>query len=226
MAFPEHVSLRRLPVLGDLNSHKFVRPIKRIHEGHDVPNFLTSQAYRDIMTFILQLNISMCPRTVISNDTGTVANIWQLDSEDMACSSSVEALKNLLQDVDAIRHEAPPYTGPRRFGNVSFRNWYSILEARIPALLSEHLPAHILQAGIGGEAMARDEITSYFMGSFGSSQRLDYGTGHELAFMAFLGCLWKLGAFGLIGAEGTTERSIVLGVIEPYVHLFFSDSRN
>ena len=53
------------------------------------------------------------------------------------------------------------------------------------------------------------------MGSFGSCQRLDYGTGHELSFIAFLGCLWKLGFFndGPPGEE--TERQIVLHVLEP-----------
>jgi serine/threonine-protein phosphatase 2A activator len=30
------------------------------------------------------------------------------------------------------------------------------------------------------------EILPYFVGSFGSAQRLDYGTGHELSFAAFL----------------------------------------
>lgn len=226
MAFLGHAAPRRLAVLDHLDSHKFVRPVKRINEGHDVRSFLTSHAYRDIMTFVLQLNISMCPRTVDTNDTETITMTWQLDSEDVAFSDSIAGLKHLLQDVDDILHDAPPDTGPRRFGNVSFRKWYEILETRIPGLLSEHLPAHILQAGSGDEAVAHDELASYLMGSFGSSQRLDYGTGHELSFLAFLGCLWKLGAFEQTGADGVTERGIVLGVIEPYVRLFSRGPEN
>jgi serine/threonine-protein phosphatase 2A activator len=31
------------------------------------------------------------------------------------------------------------------------------------------------------------------MESFGSNERLDYGTGHELNFVAFLFCLFKMG---------------------------------
>ncbi|KAK5277966.1 Serine/threonine-protein phosphatase 2A activator 1, partial [Cryomyces antarcticus] len=56
------------------------------------------------------------------------------------------------------------------------------------------------------------------MGSFGSAQRLDYGTGHELSFLAFLGCIWKLGGFPRTEA-GVEERGVVLGVIEPYLTL-------
>jgi serine/threonine-protein phosphatase 2A activator len=39
---------------------------------------------------------------------------------------------------------------------------------------------------------------------------LDYGTGHELSFLAFLACLSKIKAF----APGE-ERAIVIGVVQP-----------
>jgi serine/threonine-protein phosphatase 2A activator len=56
------------------------------------------------------------------------------------------------------------------------------------------------------------------LGSFGSPQRLDYGTGHELSFLAFLGCLWKLNFFPR-SEQGVEERGIVLGVFELYLSL-------
>ncbi|KAK3402204.1 Phosphotyrosyl phosphate activator protein-domain-containing protein [Sordaria brevicollis] len=66
-----------------------------------------------------------------------------------------------------------------------------------------------------------EELKAYFLGGFGSAQRLDYGTGHELSFMMFLGGLWKLGGFE--GEEndedGEVERRIVLGVVEPYLRV-------
>jgi len=36
------------------------------------------------------------------------------------------------------------------------------------------------------------EIKAYFLDSFGSYERIDYGTGHELNFVVFLLCLFKL----------------------------------
>lgn len=37
---------------------------------------------------------------------------------------------------------------------------------------------------------------TYFMDSFGNFSRIDYGTGHEIAFIMFLCCLFKIGALG------------------------------
>lgn len=34
------------------------------------------------------------------------------------------------------------------------------------------------------------------MGSFGDFFRIDYGTGHEAAFVAWMFCMTKLGVFG------------------------------
>lgn len=39
------------------------------------------------------------------------------------------------------------------------------------------------------------EIAVYFVDGFGNSTRIDYGTGHEISFLMFLCCLFKIGAF-------------------------------
>lgn len=139
---------------------------------------------------------------------------------------SVLKLQELLDKVEAVVEEAPPDPGPRRFGNLMFRKWHSLLEEKVDGLLGEALAPGVLEFGRGGgddesegdAAHPITELRAYFLGSFGSSQRLDYGTGHELSFLAFLGCLWKLGAFESEGQQdGEMERSIVLGVIERLV---------
>ncbi|KAI9054551.1 hypothetical protein LZ554_001707 [Drepanopeziza brunnea f. sp. 'monogermtubi'] len=215
---PRGMAARSLPILDPSKSHAFVKPSKRINEGHDVPSFLTSQAYHDIGVFVMQLNVAMCPRK--SSEQGQ-DQIWQLDSP-ITLSEPVEKIQRLLQSIDAIIDEAPPDTGPRRFGNISFRKWYEILESRITALLQTHLPQSVLEfktTSEGGVSVL-DEVTPYLMGGFGSSQRLDYGTGHELSFLAFLGCIWKLGGFTTTpSCEGSLERSIVLGIFEPYLRV-------
>ncbi|KAF7862035.1 hypothetical protein EAF04_007915 [Stromatinia cepivora] len=211
---------RNLQILDSSQPHTFIKPIKRIHEGHDVPRFLISKAYTDIGIFVMQLNIAMCPRK--SSKIDQKPQTWTLDSS-LELSGSVKKLQELLQDIDAIIDEAPPNTGPRRFGNVSFRKWYEILETRARDLLKRYLSAEILEFGgtsPDDEVSALDELTSYLLGGFGSAQRLDYGTGHELSFLAFLGCIWKLGGFTKTCSNGgDLERSIVVGVMELYLRV-------
>jgi len=207
---------RSLPILSPAEPHTFIKPAKKIHEGHDVPQFLTSQAYRDIGIFVMQLNIAMCPRKSSNSDQ---VETWQLDSP-LILSEPVRELQELLQRIDSIIEEAPPDTGPRRFGNVSFRKWYEILESRVQDLLQSYLPKAVLEfsSASGHGVSVLDELTPYLLGGFGSSQRLDYGTGHELSFLAFIACIWKLGGFtSKESNDGALERSIVQGIMEPYV---------
>ena len=216
VAFQDGMS-SSLPFLLSSRPHTFAVPVKRINEGHDVPFFLTSRAYSDIGIFMMQLNIAMCPRK--SSGSAKVQK-WQLD-DPLQLSEPVQKLRELLQRVDAIIDEAPPDTGPRRFGNVSFRKWYEIFEARVKELLQSHLPEAVLNFDVdpSSDVSVLDELAPYLLGGFGSSQRLDYGTGHELSFLAFIACIWKLGGFTTTHSrDGALERSIVLGVIEPYVH--------
>lgn len=188
--------------------HQFAAPSKRIHESQDVARFLISPAYRDIGIFILQLNHALCPRIRPGSPRPAVS----LLSKNPSVTPSILSLQGLLSRIGELIDEAPPDPGPRRFGNVSFRKWYDLLGERIDALLQSSTLEGRLSLGGGG---ARIEVKRYLLGSFGNAQRLDYGTGHELSFMAFLGCLWKLGYFEDGAQGGDIEREIVLSVIEP-----------
>jgi len=130
---------------------------------------------------------------------------------------SVKQLQALLEKLGSFIDEAPPNKEPRRFGNSSFRIWHRLLEERADGLLREFLPQGVVDFPHTGDVGALVELRAYFLGSFGSATRLDYGTGHELSFLAFLGCLWKLGGFKdeTAGRGGDIERSIVFGVFEP-----------
>lgn len=214
-------SFPQLEILNPSTAHTFHTPSKYINDGPDVSRFLTSKAYRDIGVFVMQLNRALCPR---KNAAGGSSKTFPLVGGDRRDPESVRKLQTLLERTAAIIDEAPPDPGPRRFGNISFRKWYELLEARVEKLLREFVDAGVLEFATaeGGEnnedgtsASAMIELKAYLLGGFGSPQRLDYGTGHELSFLAFLGCLWKLGAFkdGIPG--GYIERSLVLGVFEP-----------
>jgi serine/threonine-protein phosphatase 2A activator len=220
MALPQ-TAPHSLEVLDPRVPHEFVVPVKRIHDGDDVSFFLASKAYADIVTFIFQLNASMVPRKTQNEDrTSQAHKEWRLQDSGVSFPPVVQNLASLLQTLGRMIEEAPPDPGPRRFGNISFRKWYDLVKERISGLLDEHLPPHVLAFGATTNISAKAELEAYLVGSFGSSQRLDYGTGHELSFLAFLGCLWKLGAFPN-SEDGSQERAIVLGVIEPYVQYSF-----
>lgn len=205
-----------------LTKHEFIKPVKQINDGPDVAKFLSSKAYRDIGIFVLQLNRAMCPRRSVGDDGKDKIQTFQIGSEyETQPVRSVRRLQEMLARIESYIDEAPPDQGPRRFGNISFRKWYQLLEQRVTDLLEEFVPDSVLYFGPGGEqdVTAIDELTAYLLGSFGSAQRLDYGTGHELSFLAFLGGLWKLGAFKDGKPGGEIERGIVLGVFEPYLRV-------
>lgn len=218
-----------LPLLDPAAPHEFTTPTKRINEGTDVDRFLTSRAYRDIGVFIMQLNRAVCPRRV-PGPRREMARTWGLDTlSERELPASVKGVREVLRRAGEVVGEVPPDKGPRRFGNVSFRRWFDVVEERVDGWLGELIPEEVLNFGgkkdESGEEEgekkdgARDELKAYLLGSFGSKQRMDYGTGHELSFLAFLGCLWKLGAFKDGKPGGEIERQIVLGVFEPYVAL-------
>ncbi len=209
-----------LSILDASQPHTFITPVKNINEGHDVSDFLMSKAYNDIMTFVLQLNKAMFPSSLDSPALASKKFVHNCDlgSLNLSFSETVHSLRNLLDDLHVILDEVPPDPGPRRFGNASFRKWSQMVEERAGDLLEKHLPSHVLSSKPVSETSAKHELQTYLLGSFGSPQRLDYGTGHELSFLAFLGCVWKLGGFKP-SPSGNEERGIVLGVFEPYLAL-------
>jgi serine/threonine-protein phosphatase 2A activator len=58
------------------------------------------------------------------------------------------------------------------------------------------------------------QLAGYLCSSFGDRQRIDYGTGHELNFVALLLCLSKLRAF-----SSSDAAAIVLVVFASYISL-------
>ena len=224
-----------LKILDHNDAHTFQQPGKRINDVQDVAHFLQTQAYAEIVTFLFQLNVSVFPRHDSTNSNGDHDNDaensrrrirrWENGSIEGDLPEHIRRLQALIHRLNAMIDEAPPDTGPRRFGNISFRKWYGLVEERASTLLAEHLPSKIFSYDDhtqDGHVRARDEVAAYFIASFGSAQRLDYGTGHELNFLTFLATIWKLGGFRLRSDPGKEERALVLGVIEPFVSLTFS----
>ncbi|KAL7932594.1 Phosphotyrosyl phosphatase activator [Trichoderma chlorosporum] len=204
--------LTSLGIIDPSSPPVFHPPVKRIHQPDDVRRFLVSVAYRDIGLFLLQLNHAVCPR---QQNGSSLPSVFPLGSSSTT-TASIQSCQTLLSHIRDLIGKAPPDSGSQRFGNVSFRKWFQLLNAELHDLLDHGSLGETLRIGNG---LAKDEVASYLLGAFGSPQRLDYGTGHELNFIAFIGCLWKLGHFkdGIQG--GDIEREIVLFVVEPYLNL-------
>ncbi|KAL6854670.1 Phosphotyrosyl phosphatase activator [Trichoderma novae-zelandiae] len=207
-----HAHKLTLGIIDSASPPVFQAPVKRIHQPDDVGRFLVSAAYRDIGLFILQLNHAVCPRQPVGSSTPSTFPLGSKSTR----TASIQSCQALLFRIRDLIGEAPPDPGSQRFGNISFRKWFQLLKEELDDLLNDGLLGETLRIGNGH---AKDEVASYLLGSFGSSQRLDYGTGHELNFVAFIGCLWKLGHFkdGIQG--GDIEREIVLLVIQPYLEI-------
>lgn len=81
----------------------------------------------------------------------------------------------VLLHLDGLVDATPPQAGPRRFGNLAARTWHERVAAALPQLMAP--------------LAAPREVEYYLAAAFGLPLRLDYGTGHELLFLAFLGGL-------------------------------------
>lgn len=73
-------------------------------------------------------------------------------------------------------------------------------------MLQEALPATLYRA--------IPELIVYLVEGFGNATRIDYGTGHEMAFLMFLCCLFKIGAF-----VPNDKQAVVLKVFNKYLRL-------
>ncbi len=205
----------------EIKTRQFQQPQKRINDGAGLTQFLKSKAYRDIGIFVTQLSRAMCPRVVTPPTTIEAParmrrprnKVFELGDKRPSLDI-IHQLQTVLSDAEELISKAPPEPGPRRFGNIAFRTWHTMLEKDVNDLLARCVPEEIRLREDGPMV----ELRAYFLGGFGSAQRLDYGTGHELSFMAFLACLWKLGRFKTDDVKigpGDIARSIVMDVIEP-----------
>ena len=87
-----------------------------------------------------------------------------------------------------------------RYGNPAYRDWYAKMEASSSELVSTLVGEEMTSRG------AVEELCPYLLDSFGNSTRIDYGTGHEMAFIMFLCALVKTGVLSQsdLGCVGLT----------------------
>lgn len=203
----------------DPTIHTFTTPVKRINDIPDVHLFFSSPAYELITSFILHLNASISPLDHKTNTLRSPAD-YTLTSPSIYVSFEVQNIIDLINTLEGFIEQAPPDPGPRRFGNVACRKWHALVEEALSrvddCLLDKHLPTKVTSLPKPANGIsAKEELLVYLLGSFGSPQRLDYGTGHELSFAAFLCGIWVLGGF----QPGRDEVALTLKCFDAYFHL-------
>ncbi|KAF7723413.1 Serine/threonine-protein phosphatase 2A activator [Apophysomyces ossiformis] len=112
----------------------------------------------------------------------------------------------MLDELDAWLAEFPPLDNPQRFGNKAFRQWLERLEERADDLMHTALSQEL--------HVAIPELRFYLVNGFGNGTRIDYGSGHELNFFAWLG-----GVAMLDGFTPQDYQAIVTRVFVRYLEL-------
>eukprot|EP00741_Cyanophora_paradoxa_P007190 tig00001085_g6957.t1 len=172
-------------------AQQFSIPIKRINAKTDLARWQRSKAYRYFIEFVLGCNESVKRKFV---------------SDPCHISPVVQSILDTLGALDAWIDETPPETNPQRYGNKAFRVWLK----RVVENMVQHMQS-ILPESLRGAAA---ELAPYWADSFGNMVRIDYGTGHEAAFVAWMACLHRLGAL-----KDEDRQAAVLRVFARYLRL-------
>lgn len=137
---------------------------KRINKENDITRWTESHAYNTIFSVLCNLNDSV-------------------KSKPRSCERVVRPIIHkilaVFEKVHQILQEVEPLKQPMRFGNRAFRTFLTRVYNERAELLKE--------------VSEHPDVHEYFVQSFGSWTRIDYGTGHEFNFLAFISALAVLG---------------------------------
>ena len=182
-----------LPAPPTSESIKFEKARRRILSLKDHETFLSSSTYTLVLSWIFNLSDSVKSKSLAF-----------VDREKL--SDSTRCICSVLSSVQICIDLNPPENTGSRFGNPAFRGFHDDLVTH-----SSSTYASILKIFDKG---ATDELSTYFIQSFGSRERLDYGSGHELNFMMWLLCLYRLGHL-----QRSDFPALVLVVFVQYLQL-------
>jgi len=173
---------------------EFQLPVKRIKEVADLAVYKKSVGRKYYLKILGNLNSAVCgiknsDKVYISANCRNVMHVLTVIS--MTC------------DGYDLKHEE---SSNLRYGSSAFRDWHLNVTSIIQELLYDILPPNLRSALV--------ELLPYFIHSFGNEARLDYGTGHEASFVAFLACLSKIGFL-----KRSDQASLVTCVFKKYAEV-------
>ncbi|KAF9607916.1 hypothetical protein IFM89_003730 [Coptis chinensis] len=149
--------------------HNFQHPSKKIHSPNDISHFSNSPSGLNFLGFIVSLSDSIRGHKI---------------SDPCLISETVNTIISILDTLIKYIDEIPPAQQSSRYGNYSYRVWHERLTQNSETFMLSLLPEELRCAVV--------EIVAYFLDSFGNASRIDYGTGHETNFVAWLYCLARM----------------------------------
>lgn len=171
---------------------------RQILSQTDLNDFLNSPSFIKIESFLIALNDSIKGK--------------EREMVGVEPSPLIKWLLELLIKAEELISKFPPQNrnaDVNRFGNVAFREWIFALQDELIPEFMKRVP---LKDKDEDEKRLK-ELEGYLVNSVGSSQRIDYGTGHELHFLIFL-----LG----LQAHADDYADLVLKVFSSYLKLMRS----
>lgn len=149
--------------------YEFQVPTKRINNQTDIERFHSSPTCASFLGFVVCLSESIKSHKL---------------SDPCHVSPAVSTILHVIEKLISFVDEIPPVPQAGRYGNVAYRTWHERMSSDAESFMQMILPASLWDATV--------ELVPYFTDSFGNSSRIDYGTGHETNFAAWLYCLARL----------------------------------
>lgn len=151
---------------------RYVLPVKRILSSTDHELFISSPSYTLVQAWIFTLSDSVKGKKVS-------------DIPQSALSDNTRRIDRALDGLEALQEQYPALDTGSRFGNPAFRDFHRGVLRSLDRLHRDILEIE--------DEPTREELSVYLGNAFGSEERLDYGSGHELNFSMWLLCLYQLG---------------------------------
>ncbi|CED84468.1 Phosphotyrosyl phosphatase activator [Phaffia rhodozyma] len=174
-------------------------PSRLIQTEQDVAHWLASPGCRNYLGWIRLLSQKVVGKTVG-------------DCKPTVMVSRLEDFLSKLEDIISLH---PPLQSSQRYGNLAFRTYTAQVNTDLPALLTALLTSDASDKHLALFPQLLPLLTETSF--LGNSTRIDYGTGHELAFFLFLYAL-RIG--NVLGDED--EEGLVLRVFDRYLNLIWN----
>ncbi|CAI5755513.1 unnamed protein product [Candida verbasci] len=185
----------------------FAKPSKKIYDLNDLKNFQNSIAFQKLSKVLNEILIAVqdkkVPNDILNPDIVTrkqlpnmvIPSLIDENKESFECSENGKVLIETIDKLNQLIDETPPIEGPTRFGNLACRLWHD----KVETILEKELKKFKVE-GVNLDDFLI-ESSYYIASSFGSKIRLDYGTGHELSYLTFIGSLLDYKVIPLDGYE-------------------------